>query len=200
MKPSRNPAVRRAKYSGKNSVTMKIDMGSVSDMLAELEGDVHAAVRPAAQAAADVLYRAGLKNVDAIGSVTGNLRRSIYQVFSEDHSKAVEGGYAKATYHVSWNAKKAPHAHLIEYGWIQRYAVHLGDDGKWHTLVRPEKRGTKRPGRRASQAEKDAYYVVRAGGPVQQPARPFMRPAYYQQGAAVEAAKAKFMELLGGKP
>jgi len=199
MKPSAQASVRRAKYAGKNTVTMKMDMGAVNAMLAELEGDIHAAVRPAAQAAAEVLYRAVLKNVDAIGSVTGNLRASIYQVFSKDRSKEVAGGYVKATYHVSWNTGEAPHAHLIEYGWIQRYAVHLGADGKWYTVVRPEKRGTKKPKRRASQAEKDAYYVLRAGGPVQHPARPFIRPVFYQQGAAIEAAKSKILDVLGGK-
>jgi len=198
-KPSRRPSIRRAKYSGKNTVTMKVDTQALDAMLADLEGDIYAAIRPAAQAGAEVLYQAVLNNVAAIGSVTGNLRASIYQAFSNDHSKEVSGGYAKATYHVSWNTGEAPHAHLIEYGWIQRYAVHMGNDGRWYTVVRPEKRGTKKPKRRASQAEKDAYYVPRAGGPAQQPARPFIRPAFYRQGEAVAAAKAKLLDLLGAK-
>jgi hypothetical protein len=208
LKPSRTSSVRRAKYSGKNTVTMKVDMGSVNAMLARIEGDIQKAVRPAAQAAAEVLYQAVLKNVDAIGNVTGNLRNSIYQAFSEDKSKeAPSGGYQRATYHVSWNASKAPHAQLIEYGHIQRYAVNLSKDGHWYTVVRPQHRADKRTGkqrtpppkRNASQAEKDAYYVLRPGGPQQISAKPFLRPAYYQQGAAIEAAKAKLLDVLGAK-
>src|SRR5205085_5719958 len=41
----------------------------------------------------------------------GALKASIYQVFSKDNS-----GSGHATYHVSWNAKKAPHGHLVEFG------------------------------------------------------------------------------------
>jgi hypothetical protein len=201
MKPSRTSARR----SGKNTVTMKVDMSAVDAMLAKLDGDIQKAVRPAAQAAADVYYKAVLKNVDAIGSVTGNLRSSIYQVFSEDKSVAVDGGYRRATYHVSWNAKTAPHAHMIEFGYIQRYAVRIGKDGRWYTEVRPEHRGdertgekrTKPPKRRASQAEKDAYYVLRRGGPVQWLARPFLRPAYTQaREAAIAAAVEKIAEVI----
>jgi hypothetical protein len=196
MKPSRTSAVR----SGKNSVSMKVNMGAIDAMLAGLEGDIQKAVRPASQAAADVIYKAVLKNVDAIGSKTGNLRGSIYQVFSESNSvEGQNGGYKRATYHVSWNAKDAPHAQLIEYGHIQRYAVNLSKDGHWYTVVRADKRGTPKPKRRASQAEKDAYYVLRPGGPVQHPARPFIRPAFDRQGDAAEAAKTKLLDVLGAK-
>jgi hypothetical protein len=208
-KPSRIPSVRRAKYGAKNTITMKVDMGAVNAMLADMASDIQRAVRPAAQAAANVLYKAVLKNVDAVGSHTGALHDSIYQAFSKDKSKEGEnGGYVKATYHVSWNFNEAPHGHLIEFGHIQRYAVYVGKDGQWHTAVRPEHHGKKAPwvgtgkkgrNRKASQAEKDAWYVLRPGGPVQISAKPFLRPAYYQQGAAIEAAKAKLLDVLGAK-
>lgn len=42
----------------------------------------------------------------------GNLRDSIYQVFSADNS--VQG--AKSTYHVSWNKTKAPYGYWVENG------------------------------------------------------------------------------------
>lgn len=193
MKPSRTSAVR----NGKHTITMNVDLSAVNELLAKLEGDIHAAVRPAAQAGAQVIYEAVLKNVDAIGSVTGNLRNAIYQKFSDDKSVvAPGGGYARATYHISWNASKAPHGHLVEYGHIQRYAAYIGSDGKWHTAVRPEARGKKKPARNASQAVKDAHYVLRANGPQQIAAHPFIRPAFYQQGAAALAIKAKLLELL----
>jgi hypothetical protein len=174
MKPSRTSARR----SGKNTITMKVDMGAVDAMLAEMEGDIHKAVRPAAQAAAEVLYQAALKNVNAMGSVTGNLRNSIYQAFSERHSTVhPSGGYARATYHVSWNPRKAPHAQLIEYGHIQKFKAYIGKDGKWYT-------NKKAP----------------LEAPKQIAARPFLRKAYNEaQAGAVEAAKSKIMEVLVAK-
>lgn len=42
---------------------------------------------------------------------SGTLRDSIYRVLSQDNT-----GDGKATYHVSWNKRTAPHGHLIEYG------------------------------------------------------------------------------------
>jgi hypothetical protein len=174
------------------AVNMKVDTKGVNVMIEALERDVRAALRPAAQAGAEVIYRAVLKNVQSIGKVTGNLAGAIYQAYSADNS-----GPGQATYHVSWNAKKAPHGHLVEFGHIQRYAVHLGKDGKWYTLVRPSKRGQPKPSRRASQAVKDAYYVPRKGGPKQVAARPFMRPAYYKQDEAAAAVRKVLFALLG---
>lgn len=41
----------------------------------------------------------------------GNLRDSIYQAFSQDNSyKDV------STYHISWNADKAPYGAMVEFG------------------------------------------------------------------------------------
>lgn len=193
-KPSRRPEVRRAKYSGKNTVNMAVDMGAFNDMISELEEDIQAAVRPAAQAGAQVFYDAVVRNVNALGKKSGNLAGAIYQAYSEENS-----GPGKATYHISWNASKAPHGGLVEYGHIQRYAVNLAKDGKWYTLVKPSMRGKPKPKRNASQAEKDAYYVLRKGGPRQIAAQPFIRPAFYRQGEAIAAVEKKFFEVLRGK-
>ena len=108
-----------------------------------------------------MLYEAVKVNVSSIGSVTGNLGRAVYQAFSPEHS--IDG--VQAQYHVSWNARKAPHGHLLERGWVQRYAVTIAKGGKWVTRVRPEAQGKPRPRRRATQAEKDAYYEPRPGVP-----------------------------------
>lgn len=193
-KPSRQPAYRAAQNARKNSVTMSADLDAFNAVIAGIEDGVDAAVRPAAQAGAQVLYDAVLKNVNALGKKSGNLAGSIYQAFSPENS-----GEKSATYHISWNASKAPHGHLVEFGHIQRYAVHLGDDGKWYTLVRPSMRDKPKPKRRASQAEKDAYYVIREGGPRQIAAQPFVRPAYYRQGEAIRAVTEKFYEAVGAK-
>lgn len=176
------------------SISMRVDLGEIEAMLDGMGGDVQAAVRPAAQAGAEVIYRAVLKNVQAIGRVSGNLADAIYQAYSENNS-----GPGRATYHVSWNAKKAPHGQLVEFGHIQRYAARMGSDGKWYTLVRPSMRGKPKPRRRASQAEKDAYYVLRAGGPQQVAAQPFMRPAFSRRDEAIAAVRAKFLDVLGAK-
>ena len=191
-KPSRLPAYRAEKYAKKNSVQMPVNLDAFDAMIAGLEEDVTTALRPAVQAGAEVLYQAAVRNVNAIGRKSGALASSLYQAFSERDSTAAGSGYSRATYRISWNARKAPHGALIEYGHIQRYAVHLGDDGKFYTLVRPSMRGKPRPARNASQAVKDAYYVPRAGGPKQVAAKPFLRPVFYRQGEAIAAVEARF--------
>lgn len=204
MKPSRFAATRNGK---RQALFIDINMGSVAGMFQGLRENIHNAARPAAQAGAEVLYRAVLRNVQAIGRESGSLAGSIYQKYSPELS-----GPGKAMYHISWrtsnatlddkgqpgrtNLPIAPHGHLLEYGYIQRYAVHLGDDGQWYTLVQPKMRGKKKPKRGASQSEKDAYYVLRKGGPVQWLAKPFIRPAASHMPAALEAAKKKFAEVV----
>lgn len=160
-------------------------------MIADKRQKVESAVRPAAQAGTQVIYDAVKANVAAIGTKTGNLSRSIYQAFSPEQS-----GSGKATYHISWNAKKAPHGHLVEFGHIQRYKVYVGKDGKWYTAVRPSMAKKPRPSRRAPQAVKDAYYVP-LPSPRQVAARPFIRPAFYKQGEAIAAATKVFFEIVG---
>jgi len=171
--------------SGKNSFSISADMSELDALLDGMEGDVIAAVRPAAQAAAQVLYNDVVANVQKIKRHTGNLQSSIYQAFSQSNS-----GEGFATYHVSWNAKKAPHGHLVEFGHLQRYQYYKTPNGQIRPMVRPEMQGKPKPGRRASQSAKDAYYVT-LPSPVQVPAKPFIRPAAAKFNAAMEAAKAE---------
>jgi hypothetical protein len=167
---------------------LSVDLTSLDALLAELGDRAEAAARPAAQAAAQVLYQAVVANVDQLGRVTGNLRNSIYQVFSQDNSSP-----GHATYHVSWNHRKAPHGGLVEFGYIQRYQVRVGKGGRWYTVVRPGKQGTPKPRRNASQAEKDAYYVP-LSAPRQVAAKAFVRNAARAFPAAEAAAKAKLLD------
>ncbi|MEN5181774.1 HK97-gp10 family putative phage morphogenesis protein [Comamonas testosteroni] len=69
---------------------------------------VQNSARPVAQAGTQVLYDQVKINVPV---KSGKLKSAIYQVYSRDSSW--EG---RATYHISWNKKKAPHGHLIEGG------------------------------------------------------------------------------------
>jgi HK97 gp10 family phage protein len=102
------------------SFSIKFDPAALNAGLDELARGSAEQVRPAAQAGAQVLYeevkiRAPVKAKPTVrkGKVLppGALKASIYQVFSRSNSDATH-----ATYHISWNAKKAPHGHLVEVG------------------------------------------------------------------------------------
>lgn len=168
-KPSRIPAIRRERYGIRNTLTINADTSALDALLAELEGDLTEAIRPAAQAGAQVLYDEVMRNVARIGSVTGNLASSIYQAYSADNS-----GPVKATYHISWNARRAPHGHLVEFGHIQKFKVYLAD-GRWYT------------NKGAPLAE-----------PKQVAARPFLRPAMAAFGRAEEAMIAELLKRVRG--
>jgi hypothetical protein len=173
------------------TVRLTTDLAGLNRLIDQLGTDVEAAARPAAQAAAQVFYDGVVANVDALGTVTGNLRRAIYQAFSPENS-----GPGRASYNVSWNERKAPHGHLVEYGHVQRYVVYLNKKGEWKTKIRPEMLGKKKPSRRASQAVKDAYYVPLAS-PKQVAAKPFVRPAFALADRASAAAESMLLKKLG---
>lgn len=170
---------------GRNTSTLTVDTSGFESLLNDLGAAAEEAVRPAAQAGAQVLYDAVKANVSKIGRVSGNLATAIYQAYSQTNS-----GPLTATYHVSWNHTKAPHGGLVEFGHWQRYQVVMTAKG-WVTLKRPGSVGKKKPRRRASQAEKDAYYMPRSGGPVYVPGKAFMRSALATHGARVIDAAGK---------
>jgi len=151
-------------------MSLYVDMAELNSVIDALANEVEDAARPSAQAGAQVLYDDVKRNVASLGRVTGNLDRGIYQVYSKDNS-----GPGRATYHVSWNAKKAPHGHLVEYGHLQAFRVFVGKDGKWHT---------------------DKKHKL--AQPRQIAAHPFIRPAMSKFSAAMEAAKAELMRRLSG--
>ncbi len=157
--------------------------------VARMKHGLEDCVRPAAQAGAQVLYDKVMQNVAAIGVKTGNLKRAIYQVYSGQNLNP-----KRAKYVVSWNARKAPHGGLVEYGHIARYQAYINKRGEWKTLIRPEMRGKPKPKRNASLAVKNAYYVPRKGGPLQVPARSFVRNAIAQFPEAQAAMKQRFYQ------
>lgn len=171
-----------------SSVRIDVSLPDLGDMVASCEE----AARPAAQAGAEVIYRRVKANVQALGRVTGNLDRSIYQAYSASKSSRT-----RPEYHIGWNSKKGgAHGHLLEFGWIQRYVVYIGRDGNWYTAKRASAKGKPRPKRKASQAVKDAYYVPLADGPRMVAAKPFLRPAMAAFPAAREAMRARWLEEL----
>lgn len=175
-------------------ISMNIDMSEFNALIKDLGEGIEDAIRPAAQAGAQVIYDQVKVNVNSIGVKSGNLRKAIYQAYDTKESTDL-----KKIYGISWNKKTAPHGQLLEFGHIQRYSSYVGKDGKWHTAIRPDKRGTKKPSRRASQAEKDAYYVLRPGGSVQWMGKSFLRGALDKSGAAQEAIKTEFFKRLNIK-
>lgn len=151
------------------SFAIRVDMAAADKLFDGLAADAAAAARPAAQAMAQVFYDAVKANASGIRRHTGNLSRSIYQAYSADNS-----GAGRATYHISWNARKAPHGHLVEYGHLQRHLVTIDERGRWV-------------------AHKDKPLAT----PIQIAARPFIRPAMDRAEAARAAGVAEFYRRLG---
>jgi hypothetical protein len=127
-----------------DAFSIKFDSAGAFAALDALEAKAKAAVRPSAQAGAQVLYDEVLQRVPTAGTAhvlksgrviqPGALRASIYQVYSKDHSNASAG---LATYHVSYNASKAPHGSLVEFGHVMARAAYQGKDGHWYTTKKP---------------------------------------------------------------
>lgn len=102
--------------------------------------------------------------------IPGLLRDAIYLAYSERRSAPVTG---KAVYSVTWNASKAPHGHLVEFG-------------HWGTNMLVKGKGGK-------------YVPTNAKllDPVRVPAKPFLRPAFDAMGSlAMKAALSRGQERL----
>ena len=149
------------------SCNLSIDLSAFERDMEALAERAEKAARPAAQAGAQVIYERVKANVAALGRKTGNLDSAIYQAFSANNS-----GEGKATYHVSWNATKAPHGHLVEWGYIKRWQS-IMINGKWVTLKN-------RP----------------LAAPVQVPGKAFMRRAKDAIPMAEEAMRVTFLERM----
>lgn len=179
---------------GRNSITLKADLTGLRQILDTLATDIQEAVRPASQAAAQVFYDEVKKNVSRIGKKSGNLDNSIYQVYSKANSNPY-----RAVYHISWNAKTAPHAGWLEYGHIVRYMSFKNKQGEWKTKIRPENVGKPKPPEGASRAVLDAYYMPRPDGPYHVMGRSFMRSAIDKTPQALAAAEAAIYKVLKEK-
>jgi len=171
------------------SFKIDVDLAGLDRYMNELADNADAAARPAAQAAIQVVYDQIRLNVAAMGRKSGNLERSIYQAYAT--KEATPG---RAIYQAGWNHKKAPHAHLLEWGWLQRYVYRPDGMGP---MVRPGMDGREKPGRRASQAEKNAYYVPLAV-PKQIPGRAFVRRAESAFERAYQAAEQELLRRIKG--
>jgi hypothetical protein len=154
------------------SVTFTFDTRAFDAQVEGLAGDLREAIRPAAQAGAQVLYEEVKRNVGRLKKHTGNLERSIYQVFKKEKSSD-----DVASYGVSWSAKKAPHGHLVEFGHLQRYEITYDPKTKRFTT------------------HKDRPLAV----PKLLAAKPFVRPARAKYQAALAAAQAELFKRMAKK-
>ena len=186
---------------------VEFDMTGLTAQLDALQLKVKAAIRPAAHAGSELLYNEVRARVPFD---SGALLASIYQKHTA--SPSAEGVFS--SYAISWRKGRgraaikmlgdglsglpvAFHGQLIEYGWVQRYAMHQAADGQWYTLVRPAMRHKPPPKGRASRAAKDAYYVLRKGGPIAHAPRSFLRASYEaRKTEALLAAKTEFARVL----
>lgn len=136
-----------------------VDTHKVQRKLKDIWEQGELAARPAAQAGAQVFYdevkrRAPVSEAPhffygrlAKGSTTrtiypfkpGDLKASVYQVFSKDSSTK-----SKATYHIAWNHQVVPYGFMYEFGHIQTRKVYQSKtDGLWYTSNAPLEGGPK---------------------------------------------------------
>lgn len=115
-----------------STLSITFDHAGLDAALEGLADVLQAAIRPAAQAGAEVFYQAARRLAPVAKKTTfiprrkskitgksyggytikpGQLRDSIYQVFSKSQSTR-----ERAVYEISWNHYKAPHGHWIEHG------------------------------------------------------------------------------------
>lgn len=95
-------------------IEIKNDFSDVLKGLERLEKKVGGQVLIAGVAAmAKVIYEEAKLNAGKHRK-TGTLQDAIYRVYSPEKSKQ-----NSKTYRISWNKKKAPHGHLLEFGTVR---------------------------------------------------------------------------------
>ena len=121
-------------------VNASVDLSSVLAGLGRLSGVSESLARSMAVAAGQAVRDEAKARAPVD---TGKLKGALYLAYSDRRSRE-----STVVYSVTWNSKKAPHGHLLEFGHWQTHAMYKGRDGA--TLAHPK-------------------WV---------PARPFLRPAY----------------------
>ncbi|WP_275760835.1 HK97 gp10 family phage protein [Ralstonia pseudosolanacearum] len=113
-------------------------LGGLDQLADDIEEHV---VRSVAHAGALVFYEEArtlapvYRGTEKKGVRPGQLREAIYRAFADQQSTA-----GQAVYRISWNAKKAPHGHLIENGhWLVRKVNGKKERLRWvppHSFIR----------------------------------------------------------------
>lgn len=136
-------------------------------------------VRDEAKIRAPVL-QPGNEGVD--GQVAGTLRDAIYVAYDERRAQIAQETFR---YTVSWNASRAPHGHLLEFGHWMPFKYAKTADGLFYTPTNP---AVPNPADGA-----DGFWVA---------AEPFLGPAFDTKmpvlmQIAVQAGRVRFQELSG---
>lgn len=147
---------------------IKFDSSNCDAALDRIVERARKAVRPAAQAATQVVYEEVLLQTPMSPKghwfhgtsfrttgqkywfEAGSLKRAMYQAYSKDNSDV-----DRATYHVSWNAKKAPYAYMVENGTSRAPA---------HPILRPAFEASRDRAMDAGRAKFSEQYAASAGG------------------------------------
>ena len=107
------------------SMRINMNVAKFKEELRATAEKLNQATRPAAQAGAQIIYDRAKQLVPVSKAAhmfygshqvygpyrPGTLRDAIYQVFSKDNSFR-----DVSTYHISWNADKAPYGAMVEFG------------------------------------------------------------------------------------
>lgn len=147
-----------------------------------------AAVRDEAKVRAPVL-KSGNEGYD--NQQRELLVQAIYEAYDDRYTILTHG--LSFRYKVSWNAKKAPHGHLLEFGHLLPYVVTISGSGKWFTPLKNRK----------SKGKSVGYSWSDLGLPQHAPVAPspFLGPAFDAKlsslnSIAVTAGAIRFKELL----
>lgn len=117
-----------------NGYSMKLDSSEWTHAFAELKGPFAESLGRRMLVDGGVLLRDAAKSNAAMAANQEGLptrevlSNAIYLVYDEDASTKVQ-----FTYKISWNAKKAPHGHLVEFGHWMTHQVYKAANGEWYT-------------------------------------------------------------------
>lgn len=110
-------------------LTVDIDLSAINAQIDGIKAKAEAAIRPAAQAGAQVYYEAVLAStpVSKAGHwfhgtsfkktgrkywfESGSLKKAVYQVYSKDNSSKTH-----AQYQIAWNHRKVPYGFMVALG------------------------------------------------------------------------------------
>jgi len=148
----------------------KVDFDAWDSALTNLGGPIKVDLARSMAVAGGTVIRDEAKQYAPVKD--GVLRDAIYLAYRGAYSNDKQ-----VTYSISWNAKKAPHGHLIEFGHWQPFVTIKRSDGSWITT---------------DARLKDPKWV---------PAHPFLRPALDGGAgpafaAMVRRGRARLPELL----
>lgn len=163
----------------------KADMRGVFAGLDKLGGDIATHLARSMGVAGGQVLRDEAKLFAPVES--GLLKSAIYLAYKENKSSKEQ-----VTYSVTWNAKKAPHGHLVEFGhW------------RYNKIINGYPQKSLKPGLTKGNGPQDHEGPGALDKPVWMPAHPFLRPAIDSAGpravqAMIERGKERLPELLQG--